>query len=95
MYLVVLCMLSVCVVMATLLHFIIYPNNITMFNFAAIGVAMAANYWLRGVLDECAKFSSVVHVVIISIVHVHACRLQPLSHALLYTCISHLSLPAT
>ena len=47
-YLIVLCMLSVCSVIATLLHFIVYPNNITLFNFAVIGVALATSYWLKG-----------------------------------------------
>ena len=47
-YLVVLCVLSVCSVVATLLHFIAYPNNVTMFNFAVLGVALAAEHWLGG-----------------------------------------------
>ena len=47
-YLVVLCVLSGVSIIATLLHFILYPNNIVFFNFAIIGVAFATQHWLKG-----------------------------------------------
>ncbi len=47
-YLVILCVLSGVSIIATLLHFILYPNNIVFFNFAIIGVEFATQHWLKG-----------------------------------------------
>ena len=63
-YLVVLCVLSGVSIIATLLHFILYPNNIVFFNFAIIGVAFATQHWLKGTyMYRCRrKVTFYVHV---------------------------------
>ena len=46
LYLVVLCQLSVCSILATMFHFIPYPSSILFYNFASIGISYGFQAWI-------------------------------------------------
>ena len=48
LYQILLCIMSVCSVLGTLLHAIPHPNHIVFYNFAALGVSYALYHWLEG-----------------------------------------------
>ena len=46
LYLVVLCQLSICSILATVVHFIPHPNSILFYNFASIGISYGFQSWI-------------------------------------------------
>lgn len=51
LYLVVLCQLSLCSIVATLVHFISFPNSVVLYNFASIGISYGFLTWIEGECD--------------------------------------------
>lgn len=51
-YLVVLCMLSLCSILATLLHSIPHPNHVMFYNFAVFGISYIIQLTLGGISER-------------------------------------------
>ena len=63
LYLHILCALSACSVLGTIVHSIPHPNHIVIYNFAIMGIAWAMHIWLKGMVNISLTSSPVFPAV--------------------------------